>query len=808
VNPWPNDWQAKTPDILLRMKQTLILIALYLVATLPGAHAAAQGPNILLLYADDLGFGDVGCYGSVKIPTPNIDRLAAQGLRFTDGHATSATCTPSRYALLTGEYPWRKPGTGVLPGNAALVIEPGRITLPRVLQMAGYHTGIVGKWHLGLGGKGGPDWNSDIAPGPRQIGFDYEFIMAATGDRVPCVYIENDRVVGLDPADPIQVSYGKKIGTEPTGKENPELLKMGLTLGHANTIINGISRIGFMTGGHAARWKDEDMADTFTRQAVRFIEGSTNRPFFLEFAGHDPHVPRVPHPRFVGKSGCGVRGDAIVQFDWCVGELLNTLDRLNLTSNTLVILSSDNGPVLDDGYDDGAVRDLNGHTPSGQWRGGKYEAYEGGTRVPFIVRWPGRVTPGVSGALVNQVDLLASLAALTGQSYSEKDAPDSVNVLPALLGASPTGRSQMIEHDGFRRLALREGESKLVEGATRQGQQGKPEFYNLKDDPSERDNAAGAQSETVTRMAAELAALRKAPPESSCIQPAPEVMAKAAGVTLPGRPWHMANIWWILNGPVAHFESLEIDITIDRDVPDTYNLYISPCGSSKINGKQFYGGLQSNINGWPSATNQTRVHPGKGAIFSRWSNDKTTPIGLENVRVAGPDCLVESAGYEGEFASVRRPFDWSRGNYTYRIVKGETEVSQGETNTWFDCSIKDATGTTRKIGSLRFEGSDFSYAPSHSAFVEIYSTSKIPRSDIPKVNVTFGLPRINGKPAPLKQAHAYYPNKPGEPDSPDCANVVEEGASVRVEVGPIFRRDESSRKHDLKLVLAPPEGKS
>jgi arylsulfatase A-like enzyme len=487
------------------------LVSAWFIMAVP-AIATPSKPNIVLILADDLGFGDTGCYGATKIPTPNIDRLGQQGLRFTDAHATSATCTPSRYALLTGQYPWRKKGTGILPGNAALIIDPRHATLPSILQKAGYATGVVGKWHLGLGGPGGPDWNEDIKPGPLEVGFDYAFLQPATGDRVPCVYVENHRVVGLDPNDPIHVSYGRPIGDEPTGKNHPELLKMGLHQGHDGTIIDGISRIGFMTGGHAARWKDEDKADVLTGKAVDFIKQNANRPFFLYFATHDPHVPRVPNARFVGKSGCGVRGDVIVEFDWCVGKILSTLDKLNLASNTIVILSSDNGPVIDDGYDDRAEEDLNGHRPAGPLRGGKYFVYEGGTRVPLIVRWPGRVRPGISDALVSLVDFSASFAALTDQTIPDGDAPDSVNVLPALLGESKNGRVKLVEHDGDRIFGFRDGLWKWIEPDARLKPFYSPtgELYDLGRDLGETNNLQFTQPDTSKKLSFELNEVRQA----------------------------------------------------------------------------------------------------------------------------------------------------------------------------------------------------------------------------------------------------------------------------------------------------------
>ena len=430
-------------------------------AAVAAGVAASKPTNIVLIYADDIGYGDFSCYGATAVRTPNVDRLAKEGLRFTSGYASSATCTPSRYSMLTGEYAFRKRGTGVLPGDAAMIIEPGRATLPSLLQQVGYRTGVVGKWHLGLGrDRKALDWNGEIKPGPGEIGFDYAFIMAATGDRVPCVYVENHRVVGLVAEDPIAVSYQEAFPGEPNGMADRDKLKHDWSHGHNQAVVNGVGRIGFLKGGKAALWKDEDMADEFTKQALAFIEREHARPFFLYFATHDVHVPRVPHPRFVGRTELGARGDALVQFDWCAGEILKKLDQLKLSENTLVILTSDNGPVLDDGYKDLANEKLGDHKPAGPLRGGKYSLFEGGTRVPLIARWPARIKPGVSDALISQVDFPATLAALVGQPAAPNTMPDSLNVLPALLGESTTGRDHLIEHAG--RLALRHGHWKFI----------------------------------------------------------------------------------------------------------------------------------------------------------------------------------------------------------------------------------------------------------------------------------------------------------------------------------------------------------
>ncbi len=480
------------------------------------AFAAAKPPNIVYMYADDLGYGDTSCYGATRVKTPNLDRAAAAGIRFTHAHSSSATCTPSRYSLLTGEYAWRHQGTGVLPGDASLIVQPGRYTLPAMLQQAGYRTGAVGKWHLGLGGRD-LDWNGEIKPGPLEVGFDYSFIFPATGDRVPCVFVENRRVVNLDPNDPIRVRYDQPFPGEPTGAANPELLKMRPSHGHDNSIVNGISRIGYMTGGKAARWVDEDMADTITGKAVAFLEQNRARPFFLYFATHDIHVPRVPHPRFVGKTDMGPRGDAIAELDWSIGRILDTLDRLKLARNTLFIFSSDNGPVVDDGYRDQSVERLGDHRPAGPLRGGKYSAFDGGTRVPFVVRWPGTVKPGVSDAAISQVDLLASFAALTGQKLPETAAPDSFNLMPALLGKTKQGRPHIVEHATAYSLIV--GEWKVIQphgGARRNltgnetGNDAQPQLFDLAHDLGEEKNVAEQYPEKVKEMLTMLAQIQKA----------------------------------------------------------------------------------------------------------------------------------------------------------------------------------------------------------------------------------------------------------------------------------------------------------
>lgn len=491
----------------LSTKRLLLAIVLHFTGVL---LMAQQKPNIVFILTDDLGYGDLSCYGATKISTPHIDKLARQGLRFTNGHTTSATCTPSRYGLMTGQYPWRKSGTGVLPGDAALIIPTGTTTLPSLLKKAGYQTAVVGKWHLGLGEAVEKNWNGEVKPGPNETGFDYSFIFPATADRVPTVFLENLRVVALDTADPIEVNYKTKVGTDPTGKEHPELLKMlsSKGQGHDQTIVNGIGRIGYMSGGKAARWVDEEVSTTFLTKAKEYIDNNKSKPFFLYFSLTEPHVPRMPATMFKGKSGLGYRGDAILQLDWTVGQIMDHLNKLDLAKNTIIIFSSDNGPVLDDGYQDEAVTKQNGHTPAGALRGGKYSAFEAGTRVPWIVSWPGKIKPGVSDALVCQVDLLASFAHFTKQSLAQEDAPDSFDNWDALTGKSKTGRTILVQQGGalsvvqnnWKYIEPRKGEKLLADVNIESGNDPEPQLYDLGKDIGEKNNLAKTHPEKVKEL--------------------------------------------------------------------------------------------------------------------------------------------------------------------------------------------------------------------------------------------------------------------------------------------------------------------
>jgi arylsulfatase A len=497
--------------------------------------AADRPPNVVVIMADDLGWGDLSCYGATAVQTPHCDRLAREGRRFTSGYCSASTCTPTRYSFLTGEYAFRKKGTGIAPPNGPAIIPPGTPTVASVLHDAGYATTVIGKWHLGLGLPPGPDWNGVLAPGPLEIGFDHCFILPTTNDRVPQVYVEDHGVKNLDPADPLWVGDTKPAPDHPTGVDQRSRLTMDWSKGHNDTIHNGIGRIGFYTGGAAARFRDEDLADAWAREAVRWIEAHAATPFFMFLASHDIHVPRVPHERFRGATGMGPRGDCIVEFDWTVGQVVAALERLGIADDTLVIICSDNGPVLDDGYQDDAVEKLGDHRPAGPYRDGKYSVFEGGTRTPFIAWWPGKVVPGVSAEVVCTLDLGRSVAALLGATVPDAAFPDAVDVSAALVG-SGAGRQSLVQQDNGQsgRFGFREGRWKLVRQPAAKGRRadGSPppvrdSLYDLDADPGERTDVSAGHPDVARRLGRELDRLT---------QPAPRQAAPREATARPPRP--------------------------------------------------------------------------------------------------------------------------------------------------------------------------------------------------------------------------------------------------------------------------------
>lgn len=475
-----------------------------------GNLKAQEQPNIVILYVDDLGYGDLGSYGAKGVTTPNVDELAQNGIRFTNAHSSAATCTPSRYSLLTGEYAFRQ-NAAVLEGDAKLLIDIDKPTLPKMLKKVGYTTAVVGKWHLGLGDGVQPiDWNGEVKPGPLEVGFDYSFLLPATGDRVPTVYLDGYKVVNLSEDDPLSVSYTNKIGERGVGRKSPELLRQLADDQHADSIVNGISRIGYMAGGQSAEWVDEEFHTVFTEKATAFIRQNSENPFFLFFSFHDIHVPRLPAKQFLGSSEMGVRGDAIVQMDWITGQIVKELERTKQLDNTIIIFTSDNGPVLTDGYDDLAVELLGEHKPAGIFKGGKYSAFEAGTRVPTIVHYPAKVKPAVSDALMSQVDLYSSLANYLGITLKDEEAIDSEPHIDAWLGRATEGRQTLIKESYT--LSLTDGDYKYIRPSDKNaswvektkniesGLSLEPQLYNLQKDPSESKNIAGSNPEIVKRL--------------------------------------------------------------------------------------------------------------------------------------------------------------------------------------------------------------------------------------------------------------------------------------------------------------------
>ena len=486
--------------------------------------------NVIIIYADDLGFGDLNCYGATDLPTPYLDKMAKEGCMFENAYATAATCTPSRYSLLTGSYPWRNANAKILRGDAPMLIESNQATLPKLLLEAGYSTAVIGKWHLGLGNDEAPiDWNKPIQPTPLDVGFKESFIMAATNDRVPCVYLNGRSVENLDPNDPIEVSYNKEnpFPEIPTGRRNPELLTtIHSDQQHFDTIVNGVGRIGFSRGGKTAQWDDETMSEVFLNKSKEFINKNIDKPFFLYYPLHQPHVPRIPSKKFQGATNKGPRGDVIAELDWCVGEILEHLNKLNLQDDTLLIFSSDNGPVLDDGYEDQSVEKCGVHKPAGPLRGGKYSMFDGGSRVPMITYCPSLVKKGKNNALFSHVDFFQSLSSLCGYSSETDKQLDSVDLLNVILGNSEDGRDHLVTEGIGAKTVIRwknwiyippeEGPEIFADKNIETGNSDLDQLYNLENDIGQMTNIAYEHPEIVKDLKDLLNSIQKnSPPQNN-----------------------------------------------------------------------------------------------------------------------------------------------------------------------------------------------------------------------------------------------------------------------------------------------------
>lgn len=479
------------------MKKLVILVLLCSHALL--ASAAETRPNIVVILADDLGYGDLGCYNrDSKIPTPNLDRLGTSGMRFTDSHSPSSVCSPTRYALLTGRYAWRsRLQRGVLGPWSPPLIAPEQLTVPALLKNQGYATGCIGKWHLGWewptkDGKppangadnlSNVDFTKPIANGPTTRGFDFYF-GTDVPNYAPFCFIENNRTVGIP-----TVPFGPRKG--------PAL----------------------------PDWDWVNVLPELTKQAVRFVEerAKEKQPFFLYFPLTSPHYPVVPAAKFKGKSGAGDFGDFVFQSDWTVGQVLDALQRSGVADNTLVIFTSDNGPEISNEVHPGAYDRIQqyGHASMGTLRGAKRDAWEGGHRVPFLARWPGKIKSGTTCAeTICHVDLMATVAALLDVKLPADAGVDSYNLLPALRGEKMTKpiREATVHHAFSGKFAIRKGDWVLVAAPSGDdnGKLGEPdwfkkdrgyaphdqkaELFNLRTDLAERDNVAARHPELVTEM--------------------------------------------------------------------------------------------------------------------------------------------------------------------------------------------------------------------------------------------------------------------------------------------------------------------
>ncbi len=494
---------------LLHRIATLILAlvtpSLSITATkCDGKETLGSVPNIVLILADDLGYADVSCYGG-KIPTPNVDCLAAEGMRFTDAHSTSSVCTPTRYGLLTGRYNWRtKLQRGVLGGLSPRLIEPGRMTLVSMLKAEGYHTACIGKWHLGMdwGVKPGVkvselsiepreqvfnvDFAQPITNGPNSVGFDYYYGISASLDMVPYTFIENDQVASLPTQD----------------RDFPMM--------HDHTPSRRTRK-----GPTAPDFDAADVLPILARKSIEYIDRCAadargGRPFFLYVPFTSPHTPILPTPQWQGKSGINPYADFVMETDWAVGEILKALDQHQLAGKTLVLFTSDNGCSPQAKFDELAEYE---HHPSGPLRGHKADLFEGGHRIPLIVRWPGQIPAGAkSNQLVCQSDVMAAVAEILGLSLPANAGEDSISFLATLRTGASSGRDQLVSHSVNGSFAIRQGRWKLLtcpdsggwsvpRPGTKQAAELPPmQLYDLDDDLGEQENLLQKHPEKVREL--------------------------------------------------------------------------------------------------------------------------------------------------------------------------------------------------------------------------------------------------------------------------------------------------------------------
>lgn len=474
------------------MKRFLALLVLLALAAPAFAAESSGKPNIVVILSDDYGWGSVGCYGAKGVKTPNLDRLAQEGRRFTHAYASGSVCSPTRYGMMTGRYYWRtkvKDGK-VLPGNAPLHIETNRLTLASLCKNQGYETAAFGKWHLGMTTGRVTDWSKPLVPGPRQVGFDYYYGMAANIGSGPHSFIEDEEVTGHIPGESIIVQGGSREGDTTTGIKKP--------------------------------WQPDRVMESLTTRVTGWIETNRARPFFVYYAPNAVHEPIVPNPNFKG-SPYGKYGDFISELDWSVGQILATLDKLKLADNTLVIFTSDNGGVVNPGNPNASAAIKAGLAINGPLRGGKHSEWEGGFREPFLVRWPGKVPAGtVSEQVICLTDLVATFASLLNVRLPKGNAEDSFDALRAFTEAKPGApvRDHVILQSADATYAIRSGDWKLIERAnppafesvrnrrkTEQAEkrrknsaQKQDELFNLKDDPSEANDVLAANAELAAKM--------------------------------------------------------------------------------------------------------------------------------------------------------------------------------------------------------------------------------------------------------------------------------------------------------------------